>query len=1026
MRLWTPIALLTVGLSVAQADSRVVCRALNATPEAATQLIGNPGIEARDGDQSEGWVGWERGYVLDGQVRRSGALSARCVNAAGEHRGLTYTVVLNQTEPMPILAECWSRAENVTGGYDQDYSLYLDLEYMDGTPLWGQVAPFKPGTHDWQLKRVTVVPSKPIKSVSVHAIFRIHAGTAWFDDFGFWELSLPQGAGQFDGAPVEAARPQEPTYAAPLPGLPPIALSLRDAGARSDLRQPETAWVPQGEGVSRLTASDEELGLELVATAQRLGGALRVDGVVSDLRGTDRAVSVYCATPLPGEGWSWHEDQRTARVMAPQTAYRDCITAGAGANGLASRFPLACVTNRDQGLAIGAPLDVPRICRFACEPYWDELYGVVDLGLSPDTRKFPSQASFSFVLYPTDPEWGYRAALKRYYELFPGCFTKRNDKEGIWMPFVDISTVAGFQDFGFQFQEGAPNVAFDETQGIYSFPYVEPMSHWLSMPKDMERTNERAMELIRQQAAEGNRQSQATLNCVNFDPDDQWIGGITTAPWCDGALYLLSPSPYIRADDPQAATKFRNDFAGLEAFMAQPAAAIGEWYAYGVGFQGAQGEGRDGSDAVRVTRAQGGPDGGANQRVVLNQAEARPIITRLWTRTDGVSGTPDNNYALYVDLVYSDGTPGFGFVVEAPVAGTDWQLLEQRIVPLKPVASLAFHGLLRAPHEGTVWFDDAFCAEEGSDRNLLANGGFETHAPRLTEPPFVDGTYFDSFEMASTMLNYRREHFTDADTPLVYDREGRLCQLTIFSTTEYVREVARRMHAEGRMTFANATPWNFAWGAPWLDVMGTETNWAPGATFTQEDGWSGGETYTPESDSIMLYRRAVCYQRPYLLLQNTVFDVFKPEWVELYMKRCLAYAVFPSFFSHNAADAVYWNRPNLYDRDRPLFRKYIPVIQTLSAAGWEPVTEARSSAPRVYVERFGDPGETVYLTVFNDTGAAATATVTVDLTRLLPGFTEDQVTELVSGEALQVTREGSELRIPVSLDSEDVKVLVLR
>ena len=124
------------------------------------------------------------------------------------------------------------------------------------------------------------------------------------------------------------------------------------------------------------------------------------------------------------------------------------------------------------------------------------------------------------------------------------------------------------------------------------------------------------------------------------------------------------------------------------------------------------------------------------------------------------------------------------------------------------------------------------------------------------------------------------------------------------------------------------------------------------------------------------YWRAICYQRPYLLLQNTVYEDFKPEWVELYFKRCAAYGVFPSFFSHNAADDPYWRRPNLYDRDRPLFKQWIPVISALSAAGWEPVTHARSDDPKVYVERFGKPSGPLYLTVFNDSQEPRTAKLT--------------------------------------------------
>ena len=76
----------------------------------------------------------------------------------------TQTVVLNQTRPEPIVAAAWSKADGVGGSRDSDYSLYLDLVYLDGTPLWGQVAPFNVGTHGWEKVQVTVFPEKPGKS----------------------------------------------------------------------------------------------------------------------------------------------------------------------------------------------------------------------------------------------------------------------------------------------------------------------------------------------------------------------------------------------------------------------------------------------------------------------------------------------------------------------------------------------------------------------------------------------------------------------------------------------------------------------------------------------------------------------------------------------------------------------------------------------------------------------------------------------------------------------------------------------
>jgi hypothetical protein len=91
------------------------------------------------------------------------------------------------------------------------------------------------------------------------------------------------------------------------------------------------------------------------------------------------------------------------------------------------------------------------------------------------------------------------------------------------------------------------------------------------------------------------------------------------------------------------------------------------------------------------------------------------------------------------------------------------------------------------------------------------------------------------------------------------------------------------------------------------------------------------------------------------------------------MKRCLAYGMFPGFFSANASDKQYFSQPALYNRDRDLFRKYVPLCRRVAEAGWRPITGALSSDPQVHLERFGDK----YLTLLNDGPTARTVTVTL-------------------------------------------------
>jgi len=107
----------------------------------------------------------------------------------GASLGAQQTATVDQQEPALLAVEGESKALNVTGGRDSNYSLYVDITYQDGTNLWGQVATFKTGTHDWEFSRCVIEPAKPVRSANVHLLFRQHGGTAWFRKvrFGPWD-----------------------------------------------------------------------------------------------------------------------------------------------------------------------------------------------------------------------------------------------------------------------------------------------------------------------------------------------------------------------------------------------------------------------------------------------------------------------------------------------------------------------------------------------------------------------------------------------------------------------------------------------------------------------------------------------------------------------------------------------------------------------------------------------------------------------------------------------------------------------
>lgn len=108
---------------------------------------------------------------------------------ATKNLGASQYVNLEPKQGQVLAIEGWSKAEAVSGQRDSSYSLYVDLTYADGGNLWGKVASFDTGTHDWQFSRTLIEADRPFKGANIHLLFRGHGGTAWFKDvrFGVWD-----------------------------------------------------------------------------------------------------------------------------------------------------------------------------------------------------------------------------------------------------------------------------------------------------------------------------------------------------------------------------------------------------------------------------------------------------------------------------------------------------------------------------------------------------------------------------------------------------------------------------------------------------------------------------------------------------------------------------------------------------------------------------------------------------------------------------------------------------------------------
>lgn len=232
--------------------------------------------------------------------------------------------------------------------------------------------------------------------------------------------------------------------------------------------------------------------------------------------------------------------------------------------------------------------------------------------------------------------------------------------------------------------------------------------------------------------------------------------------------------------------------------------------------------------------------------------------------------------------------------------------------------------------------------------------------PRL---PVSDGVYVDSVGLVQStgFENHRAEHLRAARTMLTFDRESaRPCLPAVSSFHDFLAWMTAELRSRDKLVMLNigADPPAYRFFAGTGDVLGCEV--------TTRSHPGGRRPYEVESDEISCLRRTYAYRKPTTnLLQDgnwhKPLPVATHEDIEEYLQHQMFYGFYPAISTIGGEEQpgyAHWKRffgsPEQYERDRDLFRRYLPVIQRLNAAGWEPVTLAVTDAPdEVLIERFG-------------------------------------------------------------------------
>jgi hypothetical protein len=240
-----------------------------------------------------------------------------------------------------------------------------------------------------------------------------------------------------------------------------------------------TGSVTSSGGVLTQTASHNNLNL--TATFTSVGTAVRVDATLTDTTGADRALELAYQLPLDVAGWTWDTDFVTPVTIVNNTRYQYLDPSFTGGQSH-SVYPFADVRNASAAFSLAVPMG-PQMDRLSYDT-GDGLRVSWDLGLSAAATKTPSKASVSFWIYSVDPKWGLRAAAGKYYALNPSSFTSTTTKIGSWAleNSSPLSSVPTPSDFGWAFEEGDGELAFDNANGILGLHYVDPSGWFRPFP----------------------------------------------------------------------------------------------------------------------------------------------------------------------------------------------------------------------------------------------------------------------------------------------------------------------------------------------------------------------------------------------------------------------------------------------------------------------------------------------------------------------------------------------------------------
>ncbi|MEA3323851.1 MAG: hypothetical protein U9Q37_01765 [Euryarchaeota archaeon] len=721
---------------------------------------------------------------------------------------------------------------------------------------------------------------------------------------------------------------------------------------------------------------------------------VEVHGDIQDMQGVDRAIQVQYVLPVNSTGWQWDDDIRKSRKIESGTRYENVYKIGDVRT--QNTYPFTFVGDGRQGICLAVPMDVPRIYRIGYDTDAGGYLIEYDFGLSNCTDKIGAgHANFTFILYRVDePEWGFRAAAKKYYELYPVFFVKKNDREGLWVIDHQMN-MPDVADFGFVFTDShcmpPSERIFNEMHGIYSMEYSEPWGYRTYFGDDpAEPSYKEKIARLDKEIVDGTDpyeyvipRSQMASSVLETCPLDK-NGNQYLLP-CFWEHFLEWSQSYPMNPDPDIPGLNRFDVSYLEYSMdngRSSSVCAHNWTPTVVGWHNwhiADDVSRTGSYSAKLDI--GGTDDATSSVLCSDLIAASPstqYVFSAWGRTYHYGGfalpavraaeyAADGTYITQRNLHYGHGT-------------NDWAQKSMAFTTTPDTATIRICNNIYGGH-GTFWVDDVSLSVAGTATNLVRNSGFES-----TEyVPQCDGLRLDSLSAhgrSALLENYRRRQWAYTDHPLVFSYDTRQpVLLGTLSQYEYLAAMQANMSDAGKRLDANMFSYAYSFYGHLIDVQGSEV-------------W---ELRMGCADASL--HRTMSYQKTNRNLLNWDQhgnDPITHKEMETYINDQMFYGMFPGIWYASGKRDDYWADATLYGRDRGLFKRYVPLIKAISSAGWDPIPYATVDNRNIKFERYGDIEDGLYYTVGNSGSATESGVVSVDLSKFGFGGGFVEVQELVT------------------------------